>query len=73
VESIRPVTAGWGEERVGAGRAEAGVYVLAERLDPLTLFEVGYGGVVSDGWRVVVPQLNAERARLDAGGERDRP
>jgi hypothetical protein len=63
VADIRPLTAGWGEERTRPRQAEAGIYLLAEPIDPFTAFRLDYGTVTSDAWQDVLPRLVAERSR----------
>lgn len=61
--AIRPLTAGWGTERLGQERPELAVYAFPAEVDLEQSLSVAYGGEVADGWGEILLRLEAERGR----------
>jgi hypothetical protein len=60
---VLPLTPGWGERRLRPRIAEAAVYVFDRPVPPMQPFVIHYGSHASDGWRNVIPLLQAEQRR----------
>jgi hypothetical protein len=60
---VLPLTPGWGERRLRPLTAEVAVYVFDRPVPPMLPFVIHYGSRSSDGWRNVIPLLQAEQRR----------
>ena len=61
---IFPITTGWGSQRLQQQDNQSALYAFESPIDydqPITL---RYGPVDTDGWRIVIPLLRAERNRV---------
>lgn len=63
---IRPLTAGWGEERLKQEEAQLAVYAFAEGVDLEQALTVAYGFEVGSGWEEILRRLEVERGRARA-------
>ena len=63
---IRPLTAGWGQERLEQEEAQLAVYAFSERVDLEQAFAVEYAFQVSSGWEEILRMLELERGRAIA-------
>lgn len=64
--AIAPVTSGWGRPTLDPQEAQLAVYWFEGPVDFGRAIVVRYGATESDGWREVVPRLDAERSRVRA-------
>ena len=64
--AIRPLTAGWGEERLRQQEPQLAVYAFSEAVDLEQPFLVYYGAEVDAGWEEILRKLEAERERARA-------
>jgi hypothetical protein len=64
--AVAPVTAGWGRPTLDQQEPQLAIYWFEGPVDFGQSIVVRYGAIESDGWRDVVPQLDAERARVRA-------
>jgi hypothetical protein len=64
VLEVIPVTPGWDEQRLRPREPAAALFIVGGRLDAFAPFRVLYGGTVTDGWRDVIPVLQAEERRV---------
>lgn len=76
--SIAPVTPGWGQGRLRQRVAQMAVYAFAGQVDLESELIVAYGTEQSREWDVILPRVQAERARARAragisSGERVNP
>lgn len=62
--AIRPVTPGWGNQRLSAMETQMAVYAFSAPVDFDQPWSVDYDGVVNDEWGRVIPLLQRERARV---------
>ena len=60
---VRPITSGWGEERVGQGATQMAVYAFPSEIDLEQPLGVEYVGVTSSPWEEVLRRLDVERGR----------
>ena len=63
---IRPLTAGWGQERLEQEEAQLAVYAFSERVDLEQALAVEYASQVSSGWEEILRRLELERGRAIA-------
>lgn len=73
--AIRPVTPGWGTQRLSQERMQMAVYAFPPEIDLDQELEVEYQGVRRGGWDRILRVIEAERARVRArsrSGARDR-
>jgi hypothetical protein len=63
---IRPLTTGWGQERLEQEEAQLAVYAFSERVDLEQALAVEYASQVSSGWEGVLRILELERGRASA-------
>ena len=63
---IRPLTTGWGQERLQQEEAQLAVYAFSERVDLEQGFTVEYASQVSSGWETILRRLELERGRAVA-------
>lgn len=64
--SIAPITPGWGQGRLGQRVTETAVYAFAGQVDLESELIVAYGVEQSREWNVILPRIQAERARARA-------
>ena len=64
--SIRPVTSGWGAQRLDAQETQLAVYAYAEGVDLQQPLTIEYGMETSTGWDEILGRLEAERVRARA-------
>lgn len=62
--SITPLTPSWGERRVGQREQVMAVYRFAERVDLESELVLVYGLEETSQWSVILPRIQAERARV---------
>lgn len=67
-DAILPITPNWGVRRLAQRRAETAVYAFRSGVDLESDLTVAYGPVESDQWRVILPRVQAERARARSRG-----
>ena len=63
---IRPLTPGWGEERLEQERAQLAVYAFPDEVDLEQPLTVEYGDDVGSGWDAILRRLEMERGRARA-------
>jgi hypothetical protein len=63
---IRPLTAGWGQERLEQEEVQLAVYAFSERVDLEQALAVEYASQVSSGWEEILRRLELERSRAIA-------
>ena len=63
---IRPLTVGWGQERLEQEEAQLAVYAFAERIDLEQALTVEYASQLSSGWEAILRRLELERGRAVA-------
>lgn len=64
--AIRPVTPGWGTQRLDQRETRLAVYAFSEDVDLETELVVVYRGVRNDAWARILADLQAERERVRA-------
>lgn len=64
--AIRPVTPGWGSQRLDQREALLAVYAFSPEVDLEADLSVEYQGVRTDAWRRILTDLQAERQRVRA-------
>ena len=69
--AILPVTPGWGQRRLAQRQTEMAVYAFEGRADLESELVVAYGLVENGAWTVILPRIQAERARARARGGPD--
>jgi hypothetical protein len=62
--AIRPMTPGWGTQRLGQRQVESAVYGYSGELSLDVDFVSEYRGARSDQWAAILPNLLAEQARV---------
>jgi hypothetical protein len=65
-ERIAPVTPSWGERRVGQRQTEMAVYSFGSGVDLESTLTLAYRFDQSNQWSVILPRVQAERARARA-------
>jgi hypothetical protein len=65
-QSIVPVTPSWGERRVAQRQTEMAVYSFGEGVDLESTLILAYRFDQSSQWSVILPRIQAERARARA-------
>jgi hypothetical protein len=70
---IRPVTSGWGAQRLEAQETQVAVYAFAAELDLQQPLTVEYGLESATGWDEILRLLEAERGRARARAGLDAP
>jgi len=63
---ITPVTPSWGERRVGQRQTEMAVYSFGDGVDLESTLILAYRFDQSNQWSVILPRIQAERARARA-------
>lgn len=64
--AIRPVTPGWGAQRLAQREAQLAVYAFDATIDLDADLAVEYAGMRNEGWRRVLVDLQSERERVRA-------
>jgi hypothetical protein len=64
--SISPLTPTWGERRLGQREQTMAVYRYSGTIDLEADLVLAYGPVQSAQWSVILPRIQAERARARA-------
>lgn len=64
--AIRPVTPGWGAQRLDQRETRLAVYAFDEGVELETAMTVEYRGVRNDAWARILTDLQAERERVRA-------
>lgn len=64
--AIRPVTPGWGAQRLDQRETRLAVYAFGEGVDLKTEITVEYQGVRDETWSRILTDLQAERERVRA-------
>jgi hypothetical protein len=59
---VLPLTAGFGEERVGQGKAQSALYVFDAGIDPYQQLTLTVESTPSTSWSRILPVLERERA-----------
>ena len=70
---IRPVTSGWGAERLQAEETQLAVYAYPDEMDLQQPLTVEYGVETGSGWDEILRLLEAERGRARARAGLDAP
>lgn len=65
-QRIIPVTPSWGERRVGQRQTEMAIYAFGELVDLESSLVLAYQFEQSAQWDVILPRIQAERARARA-------
>ena len=65
---IRAVTPGWGSTRLDQRQVEQAVYAFPDEVDLELPLTVVVGSARSTDWALILPRLDAERARVRALG-----
>lgn len=63
---IRPLTQGWGEERLEQERAQLAVYAFTDEVDLEQPLTIEYSNDVAAGWDAILRRLEVERGRARA-------
>lgn len=64
--AVLPITSGWGQQRLQQQETQSAIYAFDEPLNyelPITL---SYATQQNDGWRNVIPRLQAERTKVQS-------
>ena len=69
---IRPVTTGWGAQRLEAQETQLAVYAFDQEIDLQQPLTVEYEGETGAGWDEILRLLEAERGRARTRAGLDR-